>query len=244
MPEPYFRIYGDYPGGGPVFYPRAECPWLATMEAHWQAIRQEFVDYHYARGRALTASYVPDDVDIRGWRSINFVTYRHWYRDNCAGFPFTIGLLRAIPHLTSAFINLLEPHSVLPAHNGDTDTTYRCHLPLIVPSEDVEQCGLAVGPERTGWRAGHAFAFDEAYRHSVWNHTDHDRVVMVFDVLKPAYRDRSLRICGDVLAAMTVTMLETRLPPLRRLPTAGRRALHRGLGRAASAYLMLRDGAG
>jgi aspartyl/asparaginyl beta-hydroxylase (cupin superfamily) len=239
----YFRIYGDYRTGGPVFYSRAECPWLADVERHWMVIRREF-DAFYARDRSrLTASYVPDDVPVRGWRSVNFVTYRHWYPRNCASFPETMALLRGIPFLTSAFVNLLEPGASLPAHNGDTNTTYRCHLGLVVPSEDVERCGLAVGGERTGWREGAAFAFNEAYGHWVWNRTDDDRVVFVFDVMKPAYRPRSIAICGDVLGAIALTGLETRVPPLRRVPDAIRRLLHRALGLAARIVLVVRDGA-
>jgi hypothetical protein len=243
-PEPlYFRIYGDYPGTGPVFYGRTECPWLAEIERHTPTIRRE-LDAFLARGRSgLTDSYVPDDVAVRGWRSINFVTYRHWYRRNCAQFPETVAILRTIPDLTSAFVNLLEPGASLPVHNGDTNTTYRCHVGLVVPSENVAECGLAVGDERTGWREGAAFAFNEAYRHFVWNRTDGDRIVLVFDVMKPAYRARSLAICGDVLGAIALTGLETRVPILRRLPEAARRGLHRALGLAARSVLIIRDGA-
>src|SRR5262245_6915068 len=242
MEEPYFRIYGDYAGRGPVFYSRAECPWLAQMEDHWQAIRREFEAYHYERRVGLTPSYVPDDVEVHGWRSINFVTYRHWYRHNCVGFPKTVAFLHSIPHLTSAFINLLEPHSTLPAHNGDTNTPYRCHLGLIIPSGDVDRCGLQVGGERIGWREGEAFAFNEAYRHFVWNHTDRDRAILVVDVLKPEYRPRMLGVCGAVLGAIALTGLETSVPPLRRLPASGPRLLHRGLGLAAGTVLFVRDG--
>jgi ornithine lipid ester-linked acyl 2-hydroxylase len=238
----YFRIYGDYDGPRPVFYPRPECPWLADVEGHWRIIREEFEEHHYRRRARLSASYVPDDVEVRGWRSVNFVTYRHWYRANCAAFPRTVALLRSIPGLTSAFINLLEPHARLPEHNGDTNTTYRCHLGLIIPPGGVERCGLEAGGERTGWEEGRAFAFNEAFRHRVWNDTDRDRVVLVFDVMKPAYRGRRRAICGAVLGAIALTTLETAVPPLRRLPAAARRGLHRALGLAAAGALAVRDG--
>jgi aspartyl/asparaginyl beta-hydroxylase (cupin superfamily) len=240
--EAYLRIFGDYAGGGPVFYPRAECPWLADVEREWRAVRAEFEEHYYRRGHTLRAPFIPDDVEVTGWRSVNLVTYGHWYPESCRRFPRTAALMRTIPGLTSAFINLLEPHSSLPPHNGDTNTTYRCHLGLIVPG-DVERCGLAVGGERTGWREGEAFAFNEAYRHAVWNDTDHDRVLLVFDVLRPEFSDRRKRICRDVLGAIALMALETRIPALRRLPHPARRGLHRMLGPAASAALLLRDSA-
>ena len=93
----YFRIYGDYQGPGPIFYPREECPWLADVERHWQTIRAEFEEHYYRRRQALSDSYVPDDVEVRGWRSVNFVTYLHWYRANCERFPKTVEILRTIP---------------------------------------------------------------------------------------------------------------------------------------------------
>jgi aspartyl/asparaginyl beta-hydroxylase (cupin superfamily) len=238
---PYFRIYGDYAGPGPIFYTRDECPWLLDMEQHADVVRAEYQAYTEAGRNTLTASYVPDDVPIHGWRSINFVTYRHWYRRNCARFPRTVAFLRTIPYLTSAFVNLLEPGASLPAHNGDTNATYRCHLGLIVPSESVDACGLAVGGERTAWREGHAFAFNEAFSHFVWNRTDRDRVIMVVDVMRPAYRPRGIALCGDVLAAMALTGLETAVPPLRRLSARPRRLLHRALGLAARGVITVRD---
>jgi ornithine lipid ester-linked acyl 2-hydroxylase len=238
---PYFRIFGDYTATQPIFYRRDECPWLSEIESQWRVIREEFEDYHYRRGQALKRSFIPDDVAPQSWRSINFVTYQHWYHENCALMPKTAAILRGIPFLTSAFINLLEPHSVLQPHNGDTNTTYRCHLGLIIPGA-IDQCGLEVGGERTGWQEGRAFAFNEAPWHHVWNHTPNDRVVMVFDVMRPEYRPQMLRICGDVLGAMTLTTLETKLPFLRGLPNRLRHTMHRMLGIAAGVYLRLHDG--
>jgi len=66
-------------------------------------------------------------------------------------------------------------------------------------------------------------------------------IVLVFDVLRPQYRERKLGICGDVLGSMTLTMLETRLPLLRRLPDAGRRALLRTLAAGAWTVIVTRD---
>jgi len=240
--DPYFRIYGDYPRDRPVFYPREACPWLATLEAHWTAVRREYEAYRRDVPE-VPRSFIPDDVAPQRWRSVNFVTYGHRYRGTCARFPETVALLGSIPWLTTAFIALLEPHAELHPHNGDTDTTYRAHLGLVIPG-DAAACGLEVAGERTGWREGAAFAFNEAHRHRVWNRTDRERVVLVVDVLRPEYRARMLPICGDVLGAITLMMLETAVPPLRRLPAPVRRSLHRGLGLAARAVLRARDGVG
>lgn len=241
MEPPYLRPFGDYVCCAPIFARREECPWLDRVEATWQTVRTEVEDYRRHRGEGVRASFVPDDVDIRGWDAINFVSYLHWYPRNCRAFPKTMALLRSIPDLTTAYVSILAPGAGLPVHNGDTNTTYRCHLGLVVPPGDVDRCGLEVGGERTGWHEGEAFAFNEAPRHFAWNHTERERIVLVFDVLRPQYRAQKLRICGDVLGSMTLTMLETKLPLLRRLPNAGRRALHRTLAAAALTVLVTRD---
>ncbi len=241
MEPPYLRIFGDYAASDPIFATREECPWLDRAEAAWRDVRAEVEEYRRHRGEGVRASFVPDDVDIRGWDAINFVSYLHWYPHNCRAFPKTLALLRSIPDVTTAYVSILAPGAGLPVHNGDTNTTYRCHLGLVVPPGGVDLVGLEVGGERTGWSEGKAFAFNEAPRHFVWNRTDRERIVLVFDVLRPQYRAHKLRICGDVLGAMTLTMLETQLPPLRRLPRSARRALHRTLALGASTVLLTRD---
>lgn len=242
MPDLYFRIYGDYAGPDPIWMPREQCPWLGEVEHHWQTIRDEFLEVLARRPEAVTPSYVPDDVEIHGWRSVNLMTYGHWYRDNCRRFPRTVEILSRVPGLTSAFVNLLEPGSSLPAHNGDTNAIYRNHIGLVVPA-GVDECGLEVGGERTGWAEGQGLTFIEAYRHHVWNRTKRNRVILVFDVIRPEFAARKVSICAAVLAAMALTGLETRIPFLGRLPQWARRVLHRCLAVGAWLVLVVRDGA-
>jgi aspartyl/asparaginyl beta-hydroxylase (cupin superfamily) len=235
---PYYAIYGDYRGSRPRFYPREECPWLGRVEEAWKEIRAEFEDYHYRWGRPLEENFDPYDLGLSGWKTLNFVTYLRRYHRSCRAFPRTVALLESIPGLTSAFLNKLEPHSHVSPHNGDSNTTYRCHLGLIVPG-GVEECGLQIGEERRGWQEGEAFAFCDAHRHWVWNDTDRDRVVLVFDVVRPEYAHRRLAICGKVLAAIALTLVRTRVPPLRRLPRPLLRAVHELLGLGFRLWLPL-----
>ncbi len=233
MEAPYYRIYGDYEGEGPVFVGREQAPWLDEFEANWETIRDEFEAHRRRSG--LKSAFIPDDVAIQGWSVINFVSYLLWYERTCRSFPRTTELLRSVPRLTTAFLSRLAPRSSLPWHNGDTNTTYRCHLGLTVPGP-VDVCGLEAGGERSGWAEGSAFAFNEAWRHRVWNDTDRERVVLVFDVMRPEYWDRRFAISGAVLSAITVTLLETKLP-LGPFPPRARSLIHRTLAPPASMLL-------
>ncbi len=238
LEEPHYRIdvHGDYAGSLPIFADREECPWLPVLESNWKVIREEYEAY--VRADEPTAPFIPYAFEIPGWRSINLVTYRWRYHRNRRRFPRTVEILESIPHLTSAFLNLLEPHSRLPAHFGDSNAICRSHLGLIVP-RGAERCGLQVGSERRGWQEGQAFGFCEAYEHFVWNDTDQPRVILVCDVMRPEYVARTGEICGNVLGAMALTLAQTRSRRVASLPPRATRRLHRSLGAGFRALLPL-----
>lgn len=225
-PEPpHFRNFGDYAGSDPAFYDPDALPWVSALRRDWAAIRAEFEDYAYRRGRALTPNFVPDPVPISGWLGITFCTLRRRHDRLCREFPRTMRALEGVPGLASAFINLLEPHASLPPHFGDTNIFYRVHLGLIVPG-GVDGCGMEVDGERTGWGEGEVFVFNDARRHRVWNDTDRPRVVMVCDVIRPEFGAATARRCAQVYGSIVVTFLQTRVPSLRRLPRPLQRAMH------------------
>ncbi len=56
-----------------------------------------------------------------------------------------------------------------------------CHLPLIVPPG----CGFRVGAETREWRVGELLVFDDSVEHEAWNDSDHDRLVLIFDIWQP-----------------------------------------------------------
>lgn len=238
-PEPpYYGLQGPYTGGEPRFYSREECPWLGSVEVAWEEIRDEAIAFLRRHGRTLGMNFDPYGFDVSGWRTLNFQTYLRRYHRHCTAFPSTMRLLDAIPGLTSAFLNVLDPHTRIPAHHGDSNTVRRCHLGLVVPGE-VDRCGIQVGDERRGWREGKAFAFCDAHEHFAWNDTDRPRVVLVFDVMTEPYRRHRFWICGNVLAAIVLVLVDTRSGLLSKLPKTLVQLLRRGLGLGIAAWLPL-----
>jgi len=235
---PHFRLYGPYPGTEPAFYRPDDFPWVETLRRNWTVIRDELVDYVGRQGRTLPANFIPDAVDVTGWRGVTLFTCLRRYRANCRAFPRTTAILESIPEIVSAFINLLEPHTELPAHYGDSNLFHRAHLGLIVPG-GVEVCGMEVDGERMGWREGEVFVFNDARRHAVWNRGDRPRVVLVCDVMKPQYGRATAGRCGRVLGTIAATFLQARVRPLRRLPRPALRALHAGASAPFQVYLAL-----
>ena len=223
---PYYRTDGRYTGQAPYFYDVESLPWAHGLGENWRAIRAEYED-NVRRGTAHVIDvFNPAGPSIPGWRSVNFQTYLWRYHRACQSFPLTVGLLDAIPGLTSAFINVLEPHSAIPAHEGDSNSIIRCHLGLDVPSGD---CGVRVGPETRCCSNGRLLGFCDAHDHASWNATDERRVVLVFDVMREEYLRQQRAICANVLSAMGVIWLETRLGATAPFPRPVRSALRRAM---------------
>ncbi len=212
----YYRTDGPYRGNAPCFYDVDRFPWARRVRESWRAIRSEYeTNVHRGTDRVVDV-FNPTGPKVPGWRSVNFQTYLWRFDGPRRAFPFTVGLLESIPGLTSAFINVLEPHATIPAHHGDSNTIMRCHLGLDVPPGD---CGVRVGAETRQCRNGALLAFSDAHEHTSWNATDERRVVLVFDVMLPAYREQARWICANVLAAVGVIWLEAHLRVFRRAST-------------------------
>ncbi len=228
LEAPYYRTDGPYIGNQPHFYDVERFPAALRVRERWRMIRDEYAE-NVARGTDHVVDvFNPTGPKIPGWRSVNFQTYLWRYHRARRAFPKTVALLESIPNVTSAFINVLEPHSAIHAHGGDSQTVVRFHMGLDVPSGD---CGVRVGPERRQCSNGNVLAFCDAHDHEAWNATDQRRVVFIFDVLRPEYASEKWTICGNALAGAAVVWFETRtgIGPLRpRLRTASRRALGAG----------------
>jgi beta-hydroxylase len=106
--------------------------------------------------------------------------------------PRTAALLESVPGLQSAWFLILAPRYHIPRHRGITKTVLPAHLGLVVP-QDRDRCPMQVDRERVSWESGKSFVFDDLYPHEVWNDTDEERVVLIFDF------DRPIRLPGRIL---------------------------------------------
>jgi hypothetical protein len=128
-------------------------------------------------------------------------------------FPETLRLLNHIDGVINVGFNLLEPGAVIKPHYGDTNAIIRCHLGLIIPKESVK-CAIKVNGEIKHWEQGKVIGFTDAYEHEAWNRTDKQRIIMLFDILKPEYAVHKNKICGVVLASLYLQRLGNVFPAL------------------------------
>jgi aspartyl/asparaginyl beta-hydroxylase (cupin superfamily) len=239
-PEPpHFRIDGPYESQRPGFYDPDQFPWIQTLRQNWRVIRGEYEADTRLRGTSPMPSFKPDPVELPGWRSVNLLTWSRRHRENRPRYPRTTEILDAIPGLASAFLNLLEPGTRIPLHQGDANIAFRCHLGLIVPGP-VDECGIQVQEERRGWSEGEVLVFEDAHPHFAWNDTEHERVILSIDVVKPEFALRARHLSGRVIASILLTFVETRFPALRRLPRACLRPASEALAFAYRIHLWLR----
>ncbi|KAH9125689.1 hypothetical protein AeMF1_003733 [Aphanomyces euteiches] len=174
-------------------------PWIRKLETAFPVIRDEMLQL-----KLSTANFQPyrapswagvkqaaDGVgsishDAGDWNVFYLHLHDVDYAQNRALCPMTTSILESIDqHYEHAFFSALAPQTHITKHHGPTNKKLRCHLPLVVPSED--SCRLRVGDEIVHVREGECFVFDDSFEHEAWNdHPTKSRIVLVVDVWHPS----------------------------------------------------------
>jgi len=166
----------------------ADYPFIAPLEANWRAIRSELDLLLQDRSKLPAFHKIsPDQKYISQgdhWKVFILFGFGVASERNCARCPETARLLRGVPGLQSALFSILAPRYHIPQHRGVTKSLLRAHLGLVIPKQR-ENCRMRVGDKAVCWEPGKCVVFDDFYRHEVWNDTDEERVVLIFDFERP-----------------------------------------------------------
>lgn len=180
-------------------------PFLQTFTDNWQTIRAELEKILVYREAIPGFQDVsPDQYRIAtgtNWRTFILFGFKMKMGKNCAQAPVTTKLLEAVPNLQTAWFSILAPGYHIPAHRGVSKGIIRAHLGLIIP-RDAEKCRIRVGDQIKVWRPGEIFVFDDTYEHEVWNDTEDERVILLFDV------DRPMRFWGRLVNATFLQIMK------------------------------------
>lgn len=164
-------------------------PWAASFENEWKAVRRELdAILEYREHLPPLHSLQPDQKNISyddKWRTFVISGWGHRSDRNCRRCPETARLLSQVPDVITAFYSIMAPGTHVPRHRGITRGVVRCHLGLIVPPREMGRCEIQVDEQCYRWEEGRLFLFDDVYKHEVWNETDQERVVLVFDIVRP-----------------------------------------------------------
>ena len=118
------------------------------------------------------------------WKTFAFFSFGRKFKYNCSYAPNTVKLLECIPGLQSAWFSVIAPGYHIQKHKGITRGILRGHLGLSIPNI-AKECFMDVGNDRIYWEQGKVVVFDDTFEHEVWNNTDQERIVLLFDFDRP-----------------------------------------------------------
>lgn len=166
-------------------------PFLQSFTDNWEKIRDEVTEILKSREAIPAFQEVsPDQAEIakgKNWRTFFLYGFGEQLPKNCAKAPFTSSLLEKVPNIEISWFSILSPGYHIPPHQGVTKGILRAHLGLIIP-KNRENCRISVGGQIRHWKPGEIFVLDDTYEHEVWNDTDEERVILIFDFDRPMKR--------------------------------------------------------
>ncbi len=193
-----FAENGAYKQQDQFFFDVRDTEWCKRIEDGWKDVKAELEILITDKEAAIvpyfnkTLASNPND-----WNVFPFYMWGTKYHDNIKTCPKTCALLESIPGMVSASFSIINPQTTIKGHYGDTNAMYRCHLGLIIPAS-MPQCTMKVGNEEKSWIPGQVLAFCDAQYHTAWNKTDQKRYVLIFDVIRPEFLDKTINICAKV----------------------------------------------
>ena len=177
-------------------------PWIARLEAAWQAVREEGMAA-MARAAGRSSPSMPDEWGQVGGRALHdssLVANGDWrelllFGTNGAGedgrrqCPLTTSVLSSVPEIVHAattgtgevLFSVLAPGTHLRAHCGSTNSRLTAHLGIRIP----ENCTIRCGDETRTWTEGECIVFDDSYEHEVWHGGDSPRLVLLINFWHP-----------------------------------------------------------
>ena len=216
----FLREEDSYSGSSPYFFKSEDYESVSILEENWTIIRDEFEDYIKGIDDLGSSSVNPPYLsNSTAWRNIYFWNFLWKDHKSVKRFPKTYKLLNSVPNLIMAEVTCLKGHSKILPHIGETNVTMRGHLGLEIPA-DLPLMGIQVGPEKKGWRNGKVILFSDAHRHFVWNDSDSDRYILVFDIIKQQYAHRKYWMCAQALSSLTIKYFDEKIPLFKKLPNS------------------------
>lgn len=161
---------------------------LEAFTDNWEVIRDEALEVLKFREAIPGFQEIsPDQYRLateQNWKTFVLFGFGQRLEKNTQLTPRTAEILEKVPNLQTAMFSILAPGYHIPAHKGVTKGILRSHLGLIIP-KDHEKCRIRVDETITAWKPGEIFVFDDTYEHEVWNDTDEERVILLYDFDRP-----------------------------------------------------------
>ena len=207
-----------YSGKESPFYESSSPNLFNTIEGQFEEIEKEIqalLDHHSEKLKPYFVSSI--NKEKSNWTTLTIQTWGIQSKEIIKLCPKTVELFESIPGFLSLAVSKLNAHSRIPAHCGDTNAIYRCHLGIEVPST-LPTSGIRVKEEKRSWIKGKTVAFIDAFEHETWNDSDHDRIILIFDIVREEFLPYKRSICFNVRAFMLLQKICERRKWIRKSP--------------------------
>lgn len=168
--------------GEPRFVDMDIMPWTAKVEENFEDVRTEVLSYIDSSGDFSDAYNNYFLATGSFWKSRSIIG---WGLVTTRNLPITLRLMTEIG-ATNCTISRLDPGHTINRHRGETNAFVRCHLPVLVP-EPASQVMMDVGGELRHWVEGKLMGFIDINPHQAFNKTTKERIVLIFDVIRPKF---------------------------------------------------------
>ena len=171
-----------------LFYDPAEFQFLKPITDNFPVFKYEFLELMKIEKEDQWLKTFPDYVKsekFKAWKVFSFIFFYMKFPEHAKLCPKSADIIYSIPQILSCDFSYLKAQSHILPHKGYTKMVLRCHLPLVVPDEDL--CGIRVGNVTKHWKEGELMIFDDSFEHEAWNKTDSNRTVLMFDIPNPLW---------------------------------------------------------
>jgi aspartate beta-hydroxylase len=190
---------GDPTASGAIYPDLPSRPWhrpqdfalVHYLEANFTAIREEILGLESTRFHRESERI----SRIGDWDVAFFYERGRRHDDLCVACPVTTRGIETHPTVRTMagliYVSRMRPSTHISAHRGPTNLRLRCHLGIEVPEGD---CAIRVGQQTRRWAQGRCLVFDDHFEHEAWNHTAHDRIVLIVDLWHPSLSAEEVRL--------------------------------------------------
>ena len=225
--KPIFHLKDNYyDGSHPWYYDTNDYKWVKSIEENWHLVRDEIVSTLSEKDQIINNPLQHGVSRPGAWKYIHLLFFGWERKQNIKKFPVTWSVFtKNVPGLIFLTISTLDKNAEVLPHYSDTNTNLRCHLGIKIPSP-LPLCGIKVGNEERSWEEGKVIMFSDCHQHSVWNHSNENRIVIVFDVLKKEYSHNQNWMCAQYLGLQTLCMIDSKLSFRQKTPITILKVLH------------------
>lgn len=209
-PTLWFGVYGKkYIGKEPAFFDEKALPWVRTLKDIYPSLKESLLPLIHENSNDFTP-YFDDRLQFppNNWKTLHFLIWGWRSHAHLNKVPVMKVLAERIPGLISASLSMLEPHSRILPHFGDTNAIYRVHLGIKIPA-GLPQCGFVVNGEARPWQEGEVLTFLDANTHEAFNESDERRYILTMDIIRPEFATRKKYVCIKILSILSLYQLES-----------------------------------